>query len=281
MSVFTARLLTVLFLCTACQVTNGGGSAAATDQPGVHERHPDDGQSDHTVDAWLDRIEARSAAVKSLHAQLMVDRIQNLVGDRQRRFGTMVYDAGPPGRFAVHFDRLLVDRRLDHDQRHYVFDGQWLVERYEKDKLYIKRQVVAPRDGQASAGDRDDPLALGTGPFVVPVQLKKASLLKRFSAELVGLESDGSSTTIHLRLVPKPGHAIAWTQVDLWYDHQTLLPRRARTIDDSENESVVVLSDVRVDEPVDASVIDTSVPTDRGWRIEIKPWNEKGSGVFE
>lgn len=216
-------------------------------------------------------IEMSTSTVRTLRAQLVYDRTQQLVGDRQRRFGTLVYEMGPPARFAVHFDRLLVDRRMDHDDRWYIFDGQWLAERYDDEKLFIKRQVVPP----PSPGAEDippDPLALGAGPFALPIGLKREQVVKRFDVSLTPPANDDSP--FHLHLVPKPDYPSEFTEVDLWYERKRLLPTRVRTIDDSENETVVSLSQFRVNEPADTNVINTSPPSDPGWRIEIKPWQQ-------
>ena len=267
-------------LCTACQAQTetqpvhppAQGEPVATapttqPPPGLH--------ASTDTDAWLDRIEQRAATIKTLHAKLRYDRTQQLVGDRQRRFGNLVYDAGPPGKFAVHFDRLLVDRRLDRDDRRYIFDGQWMVERYEQEKIFIKRQIAPPPDTQThDKQPQTDPLALGDGPFVLPLTFDKAQLLKRFDVMLILPTDDDPSQSVHLHLTPKHSHDNRFTELDLWYDRETLLPVRARTIDDSENESVIDLTDVRVNEPIDPAVLDTTPPTTDDWRVEIKPWAE-------
>ncbi len=257
--------------------------SAATAQQSVSEHDPPTTPSDdshdamgtiESVDSWLSRIEARATTVVTLHADLLYDRIQRLVGDRQRRFGKLVFHAGPPGRFCVQFDRLLVDRRLDRDVRRYIFDGQWLVERYDSEKLLIKRQVTRPPTPGQTRQDVD-PLALGSGPFVVPVSLKKDRLLKRFNVTLLQWKRDDPADTVHFGLVPKVAQAGGLIRIDLWYDRRTLLPVRVRTLDQSENESVVTLSKTMVNQPVNDHAIDTSLPTEDGWRIEIKPLEDQ------
>ena len=211
----------------------------------------------------------------TLSAQLRYDRIQGLVGDRQRRFGALVYEAGPPGRFAVHFDRVLVDERLDRQDRWYVFDGVWLVERHEDQKLFMKRQVAPP------GGDGADPLALGEGPIPIPITSKKDRVLKRFDVEVVAPTESDPVDTVHLRLAPKAGVGVDFESVDLWYGRQTLLPVRVRTVDDSENESVIDVSDAEVNGPVNRALLDTSEPRDPGWRVEVTPWERDRAEVSE
>jgi len=263
-------MLATLLTGPACQVP--ASRAQTRPDPPATTRASRAGSEPLTTGVLLDRIEQQAAGVKSLHAELVYDRIQQLVGDRQRRFGSLIYQAGPPARFAVHFDRLLVDRRLDHDDRWYLFDGQWLVERYDDEKLMIKRQVVPPpTPGQPPK--QANPLAFGTGPFALPISLKKQQVLKRFRTDLVAPAADDPpQPSHHLRLLPKPEYPSNFVEIDLWYDRQTLLPIRVRTLDDSQNQSLITLSKMQINEPVDPAAIDTTPPTEPGWRVEVKPW---------
>ena len=223
----------------------------------------------------LARIEARSHGLTTLHAKLTYDRIQGLLGDKQRRVGELWYAGGPPARFAVHFDKLLVNRRAVQQDRWYIFDGQWLVERLDDKKQFIKRQVVAPPTKDAPNPKPADPLALGQGPFPVPIKIKKDEVLKRFEVTIIdpSAKDDPKDTkTHHLRLVPKKDRRNILTRIDLWFDQSTLLPVQVRTMDESENETVVALRDTKVDEPIEKETFDTAVPKGDGWLIEIKPW---------
>ena len=267
----TLLCLTMAIACqTVAQPPPGGTTADQAPQQSIPligatgERLP-------PAHELLRLIEMRTSTVKTLQAKLVYDRTQQLVGDRQRRFGTLVYEKGPPAGFAVHFDRLLVDRRMDHDDRWYIFDGQWLAERYDDQKLFIKRQVIPPHSTDDDHAP-PDPLALGAGPFALPIGLKREQIVKRFDVSLTPPADDDSP--FHLHLVPKPDHPSEFTEIDLWYERKRLLPTRVRTIDDSENETVVALSQFRVNEQADADTINTSPPTEPGWRIEVKPWQD-------
>ncbi len=258
---------------TACQAADAPtGSIVATDPatPADHQT-----SADNSAKSWLDRIEKRASQIKTLHAKITYDRIQQLVGDRQRRFGRLVYAAGPPGRFAVLFDRLLVDNRLDHDERQYIFDGQWLVERYDDEKLFIKRQIAPPpRPGHPAQGA--DPLALGSGPFALPINMQKDKVLQRFHVELIRpCTLSDQPDAIQLRLTPKATDSNGFTRMDLVYNRRSLLPLVVSTLDDSENQSVITLSELRVNTPIDDGVLDTTAPTERGWRVEVKPWEDR------
>lgn len=230
------------------------------------------------VSALLSRIEQRADQIDTLHAKLTYDRIQGLLGDKQRRFGELWYDGRTPARFAVHFDKLYVNGRGDKQNRWYIFDGQWLVERLDDRKQFIKRQIVAPPTKDNPRPKQADPLALGEGPFPVPIKIKKDQVLKRFDVKLIEADEKTDpkgAPTHHLRLTPKKDRPIDLTQIDLWFDQSSLLPVKVRTTDDSENETVVSLRNAVTNKPIDKKTFDTSVPKTRGWLIEIKPWEGK------
>ena len=216
----------------------------------------------NTAEAWLEKIERRAADIETLQAKLRYDRIQGLLGDEQRRLGTLAYDAGPPPRFRANFHKRIVNRRGDHIDRTWIFDGHWLAERNGDDKTFIRWELVAA-DEQAK-----DLLDLGEGPFALPLNMQKDAVLRRFDVTLIP-EDD-----VHLRLVPKDGMDIEQTQIDLWYDRETLLPTRCATMDDSENESIVELSDVVVNEELNDVSFDTSPPKGRGWTVDEHPLEE-------
>ena len=228
------------------------------------------------LESWLDRLEARSAKVETLESRIVYDKIQKLLGDKQRRLGKLIYEAGPPARFAVHFDKLMFDRRQEKQNRWYIFDGRWLVERLDDRKQFRKYEVVPP-DAPPQAAD---PLALGEGPFAVPVQLNKKRLLKRFVVSLVEPEteedSDEPENSVHLHLVPKdPSREVK--AIDLWYHRETLLPLRAVTDNRSQEQHVIKLSKHKTDGKIKTKQFDTRAPSDRGqrgWLEEIKPWED-------
>ncbi len=229
---------------------------------------------DPQADAWLRRIEAAGEGVKALHAEVRYDRNNGLTGSKQRRFGHLSYQAGPPSRFAVYFDRLLTGRRSEKEEKWYIYDGRWIVERIEGEKVFIKHRVVRP-EGESGEGEARDPLALGEGPFPVPVGQKREEILRRFEVSVLDASADDPENTVRLRLTPRAGHRIDFTSIDLWYDRDTLLPRRVLALDDvSQDEVIVELLDPKVNDEVDESVFDTRAPSERGergWREEINP----------
>ena len=225
------------------------------------------------VVALLDKLEKQSKATQSLQAVVRYDLNQLLQGDEQTRFGKLIYVAGPPAKFAVHFETLRLGNRAIPSNRWYVFDGQWLVEKLDDKKQFFKWQVVAPDAPPAAA----DPLGLGRGPFVVPVALRKDLVLQKFKAEIVAAdEKKDPKNSIHLQLKPLRGQRVNFTQIDLWYDKDTLLPQRARTINASETESIIHLSEVKLNATLEGNPMDTSEPKGGGWEVQITPWEGAG-----
>ena len=222
------------------------------------------------TDIWLDRIENRASQVKTLKAKLRYDRIQNLIQSTQIRHGTLQYVAGPPAGFAIQFKVLIENGRRTPQNNRYIFDGRWLVERYENQKLFIKQKVV--EDG------RSDPLAIGAGPFPLPVTFKKGQILKRFEVSIIpyDLEKDPKNS-VHLKLWPKSGQRITFTEIHLWYDRDTLLPLRLRTLDESDSESTVHLKKVKVNEHIASDATSTAEPKQPGWRVEFRSMEKKKS----
>ncbi len=160
----------------------------ATGEPDpASEKNDADGQ----VVTFLDRLEERLNGLTSLRAALVYTAEQPLLGDKQTRLGHVSYLAGPPARFNVTFDQLLIGQALRPRQRSYIFDGTWLVERYPREKLFIKRQVVAP-------GQSFDPLKLGQGPFPLPLGQKREQVMGRFEVELISQPQPPQADTADL-----------------------------------------------------------------------------------
>ena len=267
--VLTALLGLLSFACLS--------HAADEDEAPPPAKHPDP-----QVDALLDRIEAHAKSVKTLSAKIVYTRLQGLLGDKQIRIGTLRYAAGPPAKFNLHLTQRIINRRPTDLAQNWIFDGVWLVERDASDpgnKRFIKRQVVPP-DADASA---KDPLALGEGPFPIPVKFDKQRVLNRYHVALIPppppedkADNDEDKSIVHLRLTPKVKGGSDLVKIDLWYDRETLTPIKASTLDESENESIITLRDVKTNAELPDDAFSTKPPQDRGWLIEIKPWDDNG-----
>ncbi len=216
------------------------------------------------VEKLLDDIEAAAAQLKTLKANLRYDRVQGLLGDEQRRFGEFRYEAGPPAKFDARFDRLLVDGAARKIDLRYTFDGVWLAERDSQDKTFTRRQMV-------DADEQGQPMKLGESPFVMPLDAKKADILARFAVELVEPSPEDPENSLHLTLTPLPGVRMDQTRIDLWYDRDSLLPRRVATLDDSQNTSIIDLMKVQTNRDLPDKSFDTAAPRGGGWDVQVVP----------
>lgn len=249
-------LVLVLMLAAACSADPAGPQTAA-EEPAADD-----------AAAWLDRIEATARGLRTLQARIVYDRISPLTGDQQRRLGTLIYDAGPPGRFAVHLDRLIVDagggqKRAEPQDRWFIFDGRWLLERDHDQRTAVRRELVRPDRDPSSV----DLLGDGDGPFILPLRATKQAVLDRYDA---ALGDDGDEQRLHIVLTPHDPDRAGVESVELWYDRATLLPVKARTL--AEDESILTLLEPRVNEAVDAAAFETALPTDAGWTTDVRPY---------
>ncbi|GAB4109617.1 MAG: hypothetical protein Kow00105_18360 [Phycisphaeraceae bacterium] len=215
-----------------------------------------------SAEAWLDRIERKADGIETLTAKLRYDNNQLLLGDEQRRFGTMVYHAGPPPRFRVHFDRKLVDGHWSQPDLYYIFDGIWLLKRDHENMSAVRYQL-------ADDAETDDAgMSLAEGPFPLPFNLRKDRVLQRYVVRLVEDDATGEEGAVHLKLTPRDTDVTKLREIDLWFDRQTLLPVRVETLDDSETQTVVYLNEVQVNVDLDDDTFDTTLPNDPGWQTD-------------
>ncbi len=219
----------------------------------------------------LTKIQDKLQTVDTLRCKLVYTRKQELLGDKQVRLGSLVFLRKPgPARFGIEFNKLIVDERMEAEVKSYVYDGQWLVEKIPAQKQFFKRQISDPK-----AGPQEDLLESGKGPFIIPLTTKKDQILARFTATVVAPNAKiDPDNTLHLLLIPKPGQTIEFTSIDIWYDSETLLPRKVRTSDASKNVSEVLLQEIVPNLDIDANRLDTTAPAEPGWRIEITPWED-------
>jgi len=272
MRYISSRILSVGLLAVAatCWAQTSATQPATQPADAVAVEKP----VDPAVIELLDRIEKKSGAIKTLQARLVFDRIQGLLGDTQRRLGSLVYVAGPPAKFSAHFDELRVDGRSEKKNRWYIFDGTWLVEKLAdtNPKQFLKRQIVPPD----AKPEQANPLALGGGPFVLPINMNRKLVLERFRVTLPAEDkAKDPAHTVHLLLKPLADPRSEVTAIDLWYDRESLLPVKVRTFaQDSENESIILLKDHKLNAELDAQTIDTSEPKETGWEVSVTPWKK-------
>lgn len=232
---------------------------------------------------WLDKLETRGKDLRSLAADVVYIKANELTGDEVRT-GRVDYRAvdkpeHPSARFVVDFQRLIIDNAARNVRREFIFDGSWLVEKDHERKFFQKRQIVAP-------GESFDPLDID-GPFPVPIGQKREEIMARFDVTII--EDDNTAELakslgldappLHLRLAPKANDANVQGQkkfkgVDLWIDRDRLVPVQVRTKEKAAT-TTVTLRNVLLDKAAGDDAFDTTPPkTGEGWRVEISPWKK-------
>jgi hypothetical protein len=165
-------------------------------------------------------------AIKGLGCKLTYKYVTvEPVEDAQVKEGTLLFArAEPNAKFLVHFTRLIADGITSERGEYFLFDGQWLVERNDKARTIIRRQIVRP-------GERIDPFKLGKGPFPLPFGQRRADILGSFKVTLKPFEVGDPRNTWHLRCVPLPESELAarYTRVEIYVDRTLELPVRVVT----------------------------------------------------
>ncbi len=241
----------------------------------------------------LRALEAADEGLRTFSAQVRWDRTFRLQGDRHTRLGELFFEVKPDPEggedlrtFAVDFRNLIIDDVQRTDRSQWIFDGQWLIEKIERDKKYIARRL-------AKGEERIDPLRLGEGPIPLPIGQKADEMQARYETELLpagdGLRIDPAEAfpeeieeaaallefvagTCQLRLVPREAFAESdqFTEIRLWYRPDTLQPRMALTVNRQGDESVVRLIGVRTNEEIPEEVLSTAPPPDdEGWDVIV------------
>jgi len=252
-----------------------------------------------TADQLLTGLETANRDLTSLRAQIQYTRDSGrLEGAVQTvRRGTIHYAAKLPGvgaaapdakgparrGFSVRFNEMIVDQAKRDERREFVFDGEWLVEKYPGEKQFFKRRIVPP-------GEVADPLRIGEGPFPIPIGQKREDIQARFDTTLVdpmeGIPDNQPRTkkiieedsAYQLKLIPKAGtdEAREFKEIRLWYRSKDLLPRMAQTINRENGTAQVVLIELVRNEPVDPKLFDTTPPKkEDGWQIEVDEFRKR------
>ncbi|MBL0927265.1 MAG: hypothetical protein IBJ11_06380 [Phycisphaerales bacterium] len=261
-----------------------------------------------TADDLLRALESADRDILTFEADLLYDRFFELQGDRHIRTGKLLFDVQrlmrvgpgaadqpppPPRRtFVVDLDTLRIEGVERDDRQQWIFDGQWLIERREKEKQWTAREIARP-------GQDVDPLRLGEGPLPIPIGQRRDDIVARYEAALLpalegldpadperALYAQAAKGSWQLRLTPRgrsgAGAADEFGEIRLWYvrlpaaadgSPGPLVPRLSRTKSRSGDESLVLLTNARVNAP--------GFPRDRLTAMQQRPDPAAGWQVQE
>lgn len=221
---------------------------------------------DEKIDTLLDRLEARGKSVLGLKSKLTYTHvIVDPVESRKVKEGELLFARAEPNyRFYVHFDRHIADGVVSRSGEYFAFDGRWLIERNDRAKNVIKRELA--REGQYR-----DPFKLGEGPFPLPFGQRRGDMLKNFRVCLEPFAIGDPLQTDHLRCVPRPGTDLAkrYSRVDIYIDRRIDLPVRIVTENLKDGNRIEVdFKDISTGEAPAASRFAIEEPKDYDIRIE-------------
>lgn len=263
LAIFTIALL----LLTACVQHAAAENNVSQEAPGDHQPAEPQPTDDPAVVDLLRKIEAASAKIATLKTRVRYTRVQGLTGDEQRRFGDFYYAAGEgeqPTRFAVLFDRLVIDERARPMQTWYIFDGNWLLERDHEDKTAVRRELVP------KGAARPDSLNLGEGQMPIPLKLKADEVLKQYTVKQLADVPFGDQTLYHLELTPRQAGPDA-NPMQLWFDHDAMLLQKVVTEEDGD-EIELLFPTPKVNAEIDDQTFNTSLPDKNdGWQVQEVP----------
>jgi len=276
---------TRLILLTALLVSVSVGRSMADDKPEPttqpankqHAAKNDRASSGESkVDAVLDKLERKGSDIKSLSCRLIYTfttpgPIEGIV-DTQEKIGSMYFVHTGQPRFLVHFTEKRADGVKNSDSEYYAFNGEWYIERNDRAKTVVRRQMARP-------GEKLDLFELGKGPFPLPFGRSREEILKHFEVKQKSFNIGASEKPIHLRCLPRPATDLAerYKYVDMIIDPKSDLPVKViceRAVDDSV--ITVEFREIKESADIDANRFKVPTPTDFQESVEPLDKNEPG-----
>ena len=226
--------------------------------------------------ALLDQIEAKAKTLRTMDSRIRLTRKQGLLGDEQVRFGRFRYAAGVkavpaplpapavPAKVQIEFDRVVVDGKAEKVDIRYAFDGYWLLETNAKDHAATRREIRAKDDPK-------DALAIGGGPWPIPMSFEKAAILAQFDVQPgpAGPAED-KREAVRLILTPKPGAKLEVDKMILTFEKGTWEPVGATSLR-GDDATEVLLSKPAFNDELPKDTFSTRPPEGADWRVEEVP----------
>ncbi len=212
-------------------------------------------EQEMSAELALENIER--VQVTSLTADVSYTRTDPILDRREIRTGKLLFRMVDGKReAAILFDTLIIGRRRETKQKHYIFSGRWMAEVDHDKKQFIKRELVAPDEKEI------DPFGLGGGPIPLPIGQSKESVLKNFVVTMVEKPTEGSlskldDNVVGLHLLPIAKDE--WEYINLYYDPETWLPVGVEKVDMDGSKRVSLLTNMLVDTLSDANAACASI----------------------
>ncbi|MFO0856930.1 MAG: hypothetical protein U0640_06195 [Phycisphaerales bacterium] len=274
---------------------------AQTTEPKVAGCYAPDGSAiTDPAEQLLAELETADQGLKTLQARVLYTRTFELQGDDQKWQGSLAFETTPNAdpaqpaerKFAVRFNQSEIGKRVQNEDKTFIFDGHWFTERNANLKTLTRREIV--KQGEAA-----DPMRIGDSPFPLPIGQKRADILSRYNVKRIsameGIDADSLPESMdvakvetflkdatQLVLTPKPEleDTMNLDEIRLWYRQQktttddgkevTLprwLPRMAMT-KNKEGSSIVQLVDVKLDQTLPTETFNVEAAGGEGWVVQ-------------
>ncbi len=254
--------------CSALSAADQPASKPTTTTTAPHT------SGDPEVDRILEQLEERGEDVHALACELRTDFLDVIAEDEQSKVGKLWFRRDKPNpKFKVVYERSLWGGVVNEDHHEYYFDGRWLIEKHDKSKTYIEREIVRE-------GERIDPFRIGKGPFPLPFGQKKADILEHFRVTKVRRSPKDPRNTVHLKLIPRE-HSVKmsrkYAEVHFYIDKKLLLPVRVvahqRRPGSKEVDEIITVTftDMKVNAKVSDSVLQIEKPSGSEWHFSKEP----------
>ena len=211
----------------------------------------------------------------SLSARIQFTKEQGLLGDIQTRTGQLYFqtdsDERTTRRFRVEFREFIFGDERREENRDFIFNGRWLIERINDRKQFIKRELT---DEQQAI----DPLSI-EGPFPLPIGQMKTEVLERFDAELLEPETEGRLQGFYKLHLNSRDDDDDIDEVTLWYEPTMLVPWEVLLHESNGDIKTVKLAKVQIGVELDSSLFDVSEPSEEeGWTVTVERYDPEDVG---
>lgn len=223
-------------------------------------------QEPNTVQAVLDRLEAKAAELQSFECQIDYVFLQPLLESQARQKGTLYYGKFEDRSYLrVDFDSIQYDDEKEQQHREqFFFDGVWVT--------YIDYQVKSVQRQQVAEPNRPaDAFSLVSRRVPVLGFSHTEDLQEEFEIELLPERPSEPSTSflLHMKVKPDSTYKDDYTTIDFRVDKEHGLPTHIEAVNTEEDVHQISLLTPKINKGIRKSRFDVKIPDD--FSVETTP----------